>query len=101
MSVTVDDVRHIATLARVGVSPERARLLVGELNTILGHMDELSRVDTTGVEPLTGIGVAMAPLRDDAGPAVRLERPIRDFAPQERDGFFLVPRLSTHEDDDA
>ena len=101
MSVTIDDVRHIAALARIGVTPERAGQLVAELNTILGHMDELSRVDTTGVEPLTGIGVSMAPLRDDAGPSVPLERPIRDFAPQERDGFFLVPRLSTHEASDA
>lgn len=101
MAVTIDDVRHIASLARVGVSPERARDLVGELNTILGHMDLLSRVDTTGVEPLAALGVVTAPLRDDAGPSVSLERPIHDFAPQERDGFFLVPRLSTHEDDDA
>ena len=101
MSVTIDDVRHIAALARLGVSSERARDLVGELNTILGHMDELSRVDTTGVEPLIGIGVAMAPLREDAGPPIRLERSTRDFAPHERDRFFLVPRLSTHEDDDA
>lgn len=100
MAVTIDDVRHIASLARVGVSPARARDLVGELNTILGHMDELSRVDTAGVKPLTGLGVATAPLRGDAGPPMRLERPIHDFAPQERDGFFLVPRLSTHEDDD-
>ena len=101
MSVTIDDVRHIASLARLGISAERAGDLVGELNTILGHMDALSRVETTDVDPLTGPGVAMAPLREDAGPPIRLERPIRDFAPQERDGFFLVPRLSTHEDDDT
>ena len=101
MAVTIDDVRHIASLARLGVSDDRARALVAELNTILEHMSVLARVETTGVEPLTGIGVDYAPLRPDAGPSVPLERPIAAFAPNERDGFFLVPRLSTHEDDDT
>ncbi len=101
MSVTIDDVRHIASLARVGVTDDRARSLVSELNTILDHMAVLSRVDTTGVEPLTGVGVERAPLREDAGPPVALERPLADIAPTMRDGFFLVPRLSTHEDDET
>lgn len=101
MPVSIEDVRHIASLARLGVSEERVRRLVGELNTILAHMHELSRIDTTGIEPETGIGVVSAPLRDDVGPSVPLERPIRDFAPSERDGFFLVPRLATHEDEGA
>lgn len=101
MSVTIDDVRHIASLARLGVTDDRARSLVGELNTILDHMAVLSQVDTTDVEPLTGVGVDRAPVREDATPPVALERPIADFAPSVRDGFFLVPRLSTHEDDDA
>lgn len=101
MAVTIDDVRHIASLARLGVSDDRARALVAELNTILDHMSVLSRVETAGVEPLTGIGVDHAPLRADTGPSVPLNRPIAAFAPHERDGFFLVPRLSTHEDDDT
>lgn len=101
MSVTIHDVRHIALLARLGVTDDRAHSLVGELNTILDHMAVLSQVDTTDVKPLTGVGVERAPLRDDAPPPAALERPIADFAPSIRNGFFLVPRLSTHEDDDA
>jgi aspartyl-tRNA(Asn)/glutamyl-tRNA(Gln) amidotransferase subunit C len=101
VSVTIDDVRHIASLARVGVTDDRARSLVGELNTILDHMAVLSQVDTADVEPLAAIGVDRAPLREDAPPPVALERPIARFAPSVRDGFFLVPRLSTHEDDDV
>jgi len=98
VAVTLDDVRHIAALARLGVSEERARTLVAELNMILAHMDVLSRVDTTGIEPAGAAGLAAAPLRDDAGPAIPLERTREAFAPAMRDGFFLVPRLSTHED---
>jgi aspartyl-tRNA(Asn)/glutamyl-tRNA(Gln) amidotransferase subunit C len=98
MAVTLDDVRHIASLARLGLSDERAHSLVGELNTILAHMDVLSKVDTEGVEAVIGVGAAGAPLRADAGPPIALVRPIQTFAPKVKDGFFLVPRLSTHED---
>ena len=98
MAVSLDDVRHVAALARLGLSDDRARSLVGELNTILEHMDVLSKVDTQGIEPVVGIGAAGTPLRPDAGPPLALARGIDRFAPRTADGFFLVPRLSTHED---
>ncbi len=98
MAVTLDDVRHIAALARLGLTDARAQALVGELNGILGHMDVLSKVDTTGVDAVVGVGASGAPLRVDEGPAIPLARPREDFAPKMADGFFLVPRLSTHED---
>jgi aspartyl-tRNA(Asn)/glutamyl-tRNA(Gln) amidotransferase subunit C len=97
MAVTVDDVRHIAELARLGLDPERTRSLVAELNTILGHMEALAKVDTAGVEPTAGVGASGTPLRSDTGAAPRLARTPQAFAPAMRDGFFVVPRLSTHE----
>lgn len=94
MSVTPDDVRHVARLARVGLDDARIPSLVRELNGILGHMDVLQQVDLSGVpESDTQAG---APLRDDALPSDGLRRAREDFAPAARDGFFLVPRLSTH-----
>jgi aspartyl-tRNA(Asn)/glutamyl-tRNA(Gln) amidotransferase subunit C len=101
VAVTLDDVRHIAALARLGLTDERAQSLVAELNTILEHMDVLSKVDTKGVEPVAGIGAAGLPLRPDVGPPIPLAREREMFAPSMRDGFFLVPRLSTHEDPEA
>lgn len=98
MAVTIDDVRHIAALARLGLTDERANSLVGELNAILARMDVLSKVGTSGIEPVVGVGVDRAPLRVDEGPSVALAHPIAEFAPKTKDGFFLVPRLSTHED---
>lgn len=97
MAVTIDDVRHIAELARLGLDSERARNLVAELNTILGHMDALSKVDTTGVEATVGVGAAGTPLRADAGPPPPLTHAPAAFAPAMRKGLFVVPRLSTHE----
>jgi aspartyl-tRNA(Asn)/glutamyl-tRNA(Gln) amidotransferase subunit C len=100
-AVTVQDVRHVAMLARLGLGEERARELTKDLNTILEHMDVLSRVDTTGVAEASGMGPTGMRLRDDKGPPTPLAEPPAAFAPEMRDGFFVVPRLSTHEDSSA
>ena len=101
MAVTRDDVRHVASLARLGLTADALTAYVGELNTILEHMDVLSRVDTEGVEPVGGVGAAGAPLRSDENKPIELARPIAEFAPKSKDAFFLVPRLSSHEEPGA
>ncbi len=98
MAISLDDVRHVATLARLGVSDERASALVAELNGILGHMDALSSVNTHGVSEAVGTA-ASAPLRIDERDSVALVRPREAFAPAMRDGFLLVPRLASHENE--
>ena len=97
MAVSIDDVRHIASLARLGLTETRAAAIATELNTILAHMDELAKVNTAGVEEAIGVGAEGLPVRKDVGPPFPLARSLDAFAPSIRDGFFLVPRLSTHE----
>ena len=99
MAVTERDVRHIAELARLGLEPQRVAQLVGELNGILGHMEELAAVDPARYAALDPLRDAALPLRADRGPADALRHPRESFAPEMRDGFFTVPRLATHEDD--
>jgi aspartyl-tRNA(Asn)/glutamyl-tRNA(Gln) amidotransferase subunit C len=94
-------VRHIASLARLGLSEQRAAAIVRELNTILAHVDELAKVDTAGVQEAIGVGAEGLPVRKDAGPPFPLARSLDAFAPSVRDGFFLVPRLATHESTEA
>jgi aspartyl-tRNA(Asn)/glutamyl-tRNA(Gln) amidotransferase subunit C len=101
VAVTIDDVRHIASLARLGLSEQRAAAIVRELNTILAHVDELAKVDTAGVQEAIGVGAEGLPVRKDAGPPFPLARSLDAFAPSVRDGFFLVPRLATHESTEA
>ena len=98
MAVTHDDVRHVAELARLSVGEERLDDLVAELNGILGHMDVLSQVNTTEVEKALLDPVASTPLRSDSSGPLKLEAPRETFAPSMRDGFFIVPRLASHED---
>ncbi len=97
MAISNDDVRHIATLARLGITDEEAATLTGELSAVLAHMDVLSGVDTDGVQEAIGVGARGLPTRGDHGPPIPLERSIDAFAPALRDGFLLVPRLASHE----
>ena len=67
MSVTEDEVRHVATLARLGLDESRIPTIAAELNGILAHMEVLSKVDTSIVGPVTGDGAAGTPLRVGSG----------------------------------
>jgi aspartyl-tRNA(Asn)/glutamyl-tRNA(Gln) amidotransferase subunit C len=107
--ISRDDVRHIAGLARLGVPDDRLDSLVGELNGILANMEVLQQVQCAGAADAADALRRGMPLRADEGPSVRLERPIAAIAPSTHsldgapmpsvvDGFFLVPRLATHED---
>ena len=101
MAVTHDDVRHIAELARVGVSPERLDDLVRELNGILAHMEVLAQVETTATEnepPPSGRPPASTPLRSDSSGPIPMLLSLESFAPATRDGFITVPRLASHDD---
>ncbi len=98
MAVTHDDVRHVAALARIAVSEAQLDHIVAELNGILGHIDALSQVDTSAVDRTLSPSAASTPLRGDSSGPLPLLAPRESFAPVMRDGFFIVPRLSTHEE---
>ena len=96
--VSVADVRHVALLARLGLSDERAQALTRELNTILEHMEALSRINTDGVAEYTAFDAGMR-LREDKARPQDIGDALSTMAPKlMRDGLVLVPRLATHED---
>ena len=73
----------------------------GQLNSILlelPNMEVLSQVDTSTIAPTAGVGAGGTPLRTDDRVAPLMEGTLESFAPSMRDGFFIVPRLATHED---
>jgi aspartyl-tRNA(Asn)/glutamyl-tRNA(Gln) amidotransferase subunit C len=98
MAVSVEDVRHVAALARLGLTDERAEALTRDLNTILDHMAVLSQVDTRAVAEASAGAREGMPLSADHGPPAPLAERPEAFAPSMRDGFLLVPRLASHED---
>ena len=98
MAISRNDVVHIAALARLQLTEDRIPSLVDQLNGILGHMEVLSQAKIDGVCAAEGVGDAGLPLRKDVGPPYPLALPPESFAPSMRESFFIVPRLSTHQD---
>ena len=84
MSVSRDDVRHIAELARIGVPADRLDTLVTELNGILAHMDALRAVRTDSAADQPVDASRTMPLAADQPPAVVLQRARELFAPHVR-----------------
>ncbi|WP_420393262.1 Asp-tRNA(Asn)/Glu-tRNA(Gln) amidotransferase subunit GatC [Acuticoccus sp.] len=93
MSVDIDTVRRVARLARIRVSEEDAARLTGDMNAILGFVEELGEVDVDGVEPMTSVVEARLRRRDDRVTEGGEPQRILANAPEAADGFFLVPRV--------
>lgn len=93
MSVNVEQVRHIANLARIAMSDEEIEALVPELNNILGWVEQLGEVDTDGVEPLTAVIENRLRLREDEVTDGGRRDEILANAPAAEHGFFAVPKV--------
>jgi aspartyl-tRNA(Asn)/glutamyl-tRNA(Gln) amidotransferase subunit C len=93
MSVSHEQVRHIATLARIAMSEEELERLVPELNAIIGWVEQLGEVNTDGVEPLTAVIDQKLRLRDDAVTDGNIRDAILANAPDAQHGFFAVPKV--------
>ena len=93
MSVSTEQVRHIARLARIAMSDEEIERLVPELNNILGWVEQLSEVDTGGVEPLTAVIDQKLRLRDDVVTDGNIRDEVLANAPEAQHGFFAVPKV--------
>jgi aspartyl-tRNA(Asn)/glutamyl-tRNA(Gln) amidotransferase subunit C len=92
MSVTKDDVRKVARLSRIAVDEAHLDELAGELNTILGWIDQLNEVDIEGVEPMTSVVETKLPMREDVVTDGNIPDQILANAPRTEDGFFVVPK---------
>ncbi len=93
MSVTNEQVRHIAKLARIAMSDEEIERLVPELNNSLGWVEQLGEVDTDGVEPLTAVIPNTLRFRDDKVTDGDCRDDVLANAPVAEHGFFAVPKV--------
>ncbi|MBX3595203.1 Asp-tRNA(Asn)/Glu-tRNA(Gln) amidotransferase subunit GatC [Sphingomonas sp.] len=93
MSVTKDTVKKVASLARIAISDEDAERLTPELNNILGWIEQLGEVDTTGVEPTTAVIPNIQRLRDDVVNDGDMRDAVLANAPLAEHGFFTVPKV--------
>ena len=93
MSVSSEQVRHIAKLARIAMSDEEIERLVPELNNILCWVEQLGEVNTDGVEPLTAVVEQKLRLREDKVTDGDCRDAVLANAPAAEHGFFAVPKV--------
>ena len=93
MSVDAATVRRIAHLARIAVSEDEVPHLQGELNAILGFVEELAKVDVEGVEPMTSVMPMEMKKRQDVVDDGGIADDIVANAPATENHFFLVPKV--------
>ncbi len=104
--VTLDDVRRVAELANLELTPDEEPRMQHDLNAILGHVAQLAELDTLGVEPMAQVGdvlvtagLGVAGLGE--GEALRLDevrrsierRAVMASAPETDGRFFKVPKV--------
>jgi aspartyl-tRNA(Asn)/glutamyl-tRNA(Gln) amidotransferase subunit C len=93
MSVDIATVKRVAHLARIAVSEEDAERMTGELNTILGFVEQLNEVDVSGVEPMTSVIPMEMKKRQDVVTDGSKAADIVANAPATDENFFLVPKV--------
>ncbi|MCO5072870.1 MAG: Asp-tRNA(Asn)/Glu-tRNA(Gln) amidotransferase subunit GatC [Rhizobiaceae bacterium] len=93
MSVDIQTVKRVARLAHIAVTDEDAERMSGELNTILGFVEQLNEVDVSGVEPMTSvIPMEMKKRRDEVTDGNKAADIVAN-APATEENFFLVPKV--------
>lgn len=93
MSLDDSTVRRIAKLARIRVEDQEVARLQGELNGILGWIEQLNAVDVAGIEPLTGGAQIALRLREDVVTDGKMPDRILANAPDRAGPFFTVPKV--------
>jgi len=93
MSVDIATVKRVARLARIAVSEEEANRMTGELNGILGFIEQLSEVNVEGVEPMTSVTPMEMRKREDVVNDGNKADDIVANAPASDRNFFQVPKV--------
>ena len=87
------DIKHVAHLARISLSPEEEEKFGAQLGHVLGYIDKLKEVDVSGVEPTAHAFPLVNVTRpDEVRPSISNEEALRN-APAHANGLFIVPKI--------
>ena len=93
MTLAIDYIHRIADLAHIEISPEQAQRMQGELNNIFQMIERIQAVDTDGIEPMPHPHDGYQRLRDDVIREANDRENNMKNAPEQSDGYFLVPQV--------
>lgn len=95
MSITTDDARHVARLARLGLDDSQIERMAGELGAILESIGKISELDLAGVKPTThALEIVNVLGADEPHDSLTPEQALAN-APDPEDGYFRVPRMQS------
>lgn len=99
--ITLEQVRHVAKLARLAVPEDRLPDFTAKLESILTYVEQLKEVDVEGIEPTShAIPITNVLRADVAGDTMSLEDVLKN-APQSDGPFFKVPKVIGGDEDSA
>ena len=93
MSLDPATIRRIAALARIRVAEEDVPRLLGEMNGILGWIEQLNEVNVEGIEPLAGAALRALPMREDVVTDGGYPEQVLANAPERIGDFYVVPKV--------
>jgi aspartyl-tRNA(Asn)/glutamyl-tRNA(Gln) amidotransferase subunit C len=93
MKLTIEQVEHIARLARLNLTAQEKAKYAEQLSGILEYMDALQTVDTTAVEPTSQVTGLVNISRDDRIIESGISEELVACAPVSRDGYVVIPKV--------
>jgi aspartyl-tRNA(Asn)/glutamyl-tRNA(Gln) amidotransferase subunit C len=93
MSLSSSDVKRIAHLARIEVSDQEAEATLQKLSGILGLIEQMQAVDTTGIVPMSHSQDVVQRLRPDVVTETDHRAAFQAIAPAVENGLYLVPKV--------
>jgi aspartyl-tRNA(Asn)/glutamyl-tRNA(Gln) amidotransferase subunit C len=93
MTLSREQVRHVALLARLGLKEGEEDFYAEQLSRILGHIDRLSEVDTEAIPPTAQVVEMSNVMRDDEPRPCLPQEVALANAPEAKDGFFVVKAI--------
>lgn len=91
MSLSLNDVEYVASLARLGLTDEEKETLRDQLSSILGHIEVLNQLDTDDISPTAQVIVVENVMRDDSVAPSLTQDEVMRLAPRSDKGFIAVP----------
>ena len=93
MSLSLDDVKRIANLARIEVADEEGNASLAQLTDIFVLIDQMQAVDTSAVQPMSHAQDVRQRLREDVVTEMDQHELFQSIAPQVEMGLYLVPKV--------
>ena len=93
MSIDLKTVKHISKLSRISIDEKKAKKLEKDLNSIFKWIEQLNKLNTENVEPLTSIAETTLRFRKDQIKTENIREDILKNSPKENKDYFVVPKV--------